>query len=381
MNKRDYYEVLGVSKTATDSEIKSAFRKLAKKYHPDVSTEENAEAKFKECQEAYAVLSDPGKRKQYDQFGHAAFQGGAGGAGGFSGFDFGDMSDIFEDLFGGMGGGFGGFSGFSSASGNRRGANGPRKGNDVLYRMTIDFEDAVYGTKKDLNLDVTDTCSECKGKGGFNSSTCSSCRGSGTVTSEQRTMFGTFLTKTTCPHCSGTGTTYEKKCTTCHGTGNVKKNKTITINIPAGIDTENRLRVAGKGEAGQNGGNPGDLYVEFTVRDHEFYIREDDDIFVELPLTISEAVLGCKKEVPTLYGLVNLSIPAGTQSEDKLRLKGKGVENVSTKRKGDMYVIAKVIIPEKLTKEQKKLFESLQKTSLDNTPEFRKYYKFLDKNS
>ena len=381
MNKKDYYEVLGVSKTATDSEIKSAFRKLAKKYHPDVSTEENAEAKFKECQEAYAVLSDPQKRKQYDQFGHAAFQGGAGGAGGFSGFDFGDMSDIFEDLFGGMGGGFGGFSGFSSASGNRRGTNGPRKGNDVLYRMTIDFEDAVYGTKKDLNLDVTDTCSECKGKGGFNSSTCSTCRGSGTVTSEQRTMFGTFLTKTTCPHCSGTGTTYEKKCTNCHGSGNVKKNKTITINIPAGIDTENRLRVAGKGEAGQNGGNPGDLYVEFTVRDHEFYIREDDDIYVELPLTISEAVLGCKKEVPTLYGVVNLSIPSGTQSEDKLRLKGKGVENVSTKRKGDMYVIAKVIIPEKITKEQKKLFESLQKTSLDNTPEFKKYYKFLDKNS
>ena len=377
MEKRDYYEVLGVSKTATDSEIKSAFRKLAKKYHPDVSTEENAAEKFKECQEAYAVLSDPQKRKQYDQFGHAAFSGGAGGAGGFSGFDFGDinMSDIFEDLFGG---GFGGFSGFTS-SGNRRSSNGPRKGNDVLYRMTIDFEDAVYGTKKDLNLDVVDTCSECDGKGGFNSSTCSSCRGSGTITSEQRTMFGSFLTKTTCPHCNGTGTTFEKKCNSCRGTGTVKKNKTITINIPAGIDTDNRLRVAGKGEAGINGGNPGDLYVEFTVKDHEFYIRQDDDIYIELPLTIPEAVLGCKKEVPTLYGVVNLSIPAGTASEDKLRLKGKGVENVSSKRKGDMYVIAKVITPEKLTKEQKKLFESLQKTTLDNSPEFRKYYKFLNK--
>lgn len=379
MNKKDYYEVLGVSKTATDAEIKSAFRKLAKKYHPDVSQEENAAEKFKECQEAYAVLSDPEKRKQYDQFGHAAFQGGgAGGAGGFSGFDFGDMSDIFEDLFGGMGG-FGGFSGFSSASGNRRSSNGPRKGNDVLYHMTIDFEDAVYGTKKELNLDVVDTCPECDGKGGFNSSTCSSCRGSGTITSEQRTMFGSFLTKTTCPNCRGTGTTYEKQCTECHGSGNVKKNKTITINIPAGIDNENRLRVAGKGEAGQNGGNPGDLYVEFTVKEHDFYIREEDDIYVELPLTISEAVLGCKKEVPTLYGVVNLSIPAGTGSDDKLRLKGKGVENVSTKRKGDMYVIAKVIIPEKLTKEQKKLFESLEKTSLDNSPEFKKYYKYLNK--
>lgn len=378
MNKRDYYEVLGVSKTATDAEIKSAFRKLAKKYHPDVSTEENAEEKFKECQEAYAVLSDPSKRKQYDQFGHTAFQGGgSGGSGGFSNFDFGDMSDIFEDLFGGMGG-FGGFSSFTSGN-SRRSSNGPRKGNDVLYRMTIDFEDAVYGTKKDLKLDVVDTCPECNGKGGFNSSTCSSCRGSGTITSEQRTMFGSFLTKTTCPDCGGTGTTYEKKCSECHGTGNIKKNKTITINIPAGIDTENRLRVAGKGEAGKNGGNPGDLYVEFTVRDHEFYIREEDDIYIELPLTIPEAVLGCKKDIPTLYGNVTLSIPAGTQSEDKLRLKGKGIENVSTKRKGDMYVIAKVIIPEKLTKEQKKLFESLDQTALDNTPEFRKYYKFLNK--
>ena len=379
MEKRDYYEVLGVSKTATDAEIKSAFRKLAKKYHPDVSTEENAAEKFKECQEAYAVLSDPQKRKQYDQFGHAAFSGGAGGSGGFSNFDFGDMSDIFEDLFGGMGG-FGGFSGFGSSSGNRRSSHGPRKGNDVLYRMTIDFEDAVYGTKKDLKLDVVDTCPDCDGKGGFHPETCSSCRGSGTVTSEQRTMFGSFLTKTTCPHCSGTGTTFEKKCSTCRGSGNVKKNKTITINIPAGVDTDNRLRVAGKGEAGVNGGNPGDLYVEFTVRDHEFYDRRDDDIYIELPLTITEAVLGCKKEIPTLYGNVNLSIPSGTQAGDKLRLKGKGVENVSSKKKGDMYVIAKVVIPEKLTRDQKKLFESLQNTSLDNSPEFRKYYRFLDKN-
>lgn len=376
MDKRDYYEVLGVSKTATDSEIKSAFRKLAKKYHPDVSTEENAAEKFKECQEAYAVLSDPQKRKQYDQFGHAAFSGGAGGAGGFSNFDFGDMSDIFEDLFGGLGG-FG-FSGFTSSN-NRRSSRGPSKGNDVLYRMTISFEEAAYGTKKDLKLNVVDTCPECDGKGGFNSTTCSACRGSGTVTSEQRTMFGSFLTKTTCHQCHGTGTTFEKKCSTCHGTGTIKKNKTITITIPAGVDTDNRLRVAGKGEAGSNGGNPGDLYVEFTVTDHEFYKRDNDDIYIELPLTIPEAVLGCKKEIPTLYGKVNLSIPAGTTSNDKLRLKGKGIENVSTKKKGDMYVIAKVIIPEKITRDQKKIFEQLEKTTLDNSPEFRKYYKFLDK--
>ena len=377
MDKKDYYEVLGVSKDATDAEIKSAFRKLAKKYHPDVSKEPDAAEKFKECQEAYAVLSDPSKRKQYDQFGHAAFQQGAGGAGGFSNFDFGDMSDIFEDLFGGMGG-FGGFSGFTQ-SGSRRSSNGPRKGNDVLYRMTIDFEEAVYGCKKDLKLDIVDTCPECDGKGGFNPSTCSTCRGSGTVTSEQRTMFGSFLTKTTCPDCKGSGTSFEKKCSTCRGTGTVKKNKTITITIPEGIDTDNRLRVAGKGEAGANGGKPGDLYVEFTVRDHEFYQRDEDNIYIELPLTITEAILGCKKEVPTLYGNVNLSIPSGTQSGAKLRLKGKGVTNVTTKRKGDMYVITKVIIPEKLTRDQKKLIESLNNTSLDNSQEFKKYYKFLNK--
>ena len=377
MNKKDYYEVLGVSKTATDSEIKSAFRKLAKKYHPDVSQEPDAEAKFKECQEAYAVLSDPTKRQQYDQFGHAAFQGAGGGAGGFSNFDFGDMSDIFEDLFGGLGG-FGGFSGFSSA-GNRRSSNGPRKGNDVLYRMTIDFEDAVYGTKKELNLDITDTCSECDGKGGFNPSTCSTCRGSGTVTSEQRTILGSFLTKTTCPDCRGTGTSFEKKCTHCNGTGTEQKNKTITITVPAGIDTENRLRLSGKGEAGINGGKPGDLYVEFTVRDHEFYERDNDDVYITLPLTITEAILGCKKEVPTLYGNVTLTIPQATSSGDKLRLKGKGIENVSSKKKGDMYVITDIIIPEKLTKDQKKLVEQLSKTTLDNSPEFKKYYKFLNK--
>ena len=378
MDKRDYYEVLGVSKTASDAEIKSAFRKLAKKYHPDVSTEENAAEKFKECQEAYAVLSDPEKRRQYDQFGHAAFQGaGAGGAGGFSNFDFGDMSDIFDDLFGGLGG-FGGFSGFSSGN-SRRSARGPRKGNDVLYRMTIDFEDAVYGVKKDIQLDIVDTCPDCDGKGGSHPDTCSECRGSGTVTSEQRTMFGSFLTKTTCPKCHGTGTVFEKKCSTCRGDGTVKKNKTITVNIPAGIDTDHRLRVAGKGEAGTNGGNPGDLYIEFTVKEHEFFERDEDDIYVDLPLTITEAVLGCKKEVPTLYGVVTLTIPAGTNTNDKFRLKGKGVENVSSKKKGDMYVVANVIIPEKLTREQKKLFEELSDTTLDNSPEFKKYYKFLNK--
>ena len=367
-NKRDYYEVLGVDKNATEANIKSAFRKLAKKYHPDVSKEENAAEKFKEAQEAYAVLSDPEKRKQYDQFGHSAFNnnGGAGGFSGFEGFDFGNMSDIFDDLFGGMG-----FSG-SSRSRSRK-TNSPKKGNDILYRMTIDFEEAVYGTKKDVKIDVEENCSKCDGAGGFDSKTCQECHGSGTVTQEQRTIFGSFLSKTTCPYCHGSGTTFEKTCDECHGRGKVTNRKTITITVPAGIDTENRLRVSGKGGAGSNGGPNGDLYIEFTVRDHDFYHREDDDIYIDLPLTITEAVLGAKKDIPTLYGKVELTIPAGTQNGEKMRLRGKGVENVNTKRKGDMYVITKVIIPEKLTRDQKKLFEELSMTDLENNKYFKSY--------
>ena len=372
MNKRDYYEVLGVSKTATDAEIKSAFRKLAKKYHPDVSKEENAAEKFKEVQEAYAVLSDPEKRKKYDQFGHSAFQnnGGAGGFQGFDGFDFGDMGDIFDDILGGFG--------FSSNS--RRSANGSRKGNDVLYRMTISFDEAVHGCEKDIDLDTVDNCPNCHGEGGFNSKTCPECRGSGTISSEQRTMFGSFLSKTTCPECHGTGNIFEKKCPDCNGKGKIRKNKTITVTVPAGIDNGNRLRLTGKGEAGENGGRNGDLYLEFTVKDHDFYKRNEDDIYIDLPLTITEAVLGCTKEVPTIYGNVELTIPSGTQSLDKLRLRGKGIENVNTKRKGDMYAVVKVIMPEKLTKEQKSLFESLANTELDNSTVIKKYKKFLKDN-
>ena len=376
MNKKDYYEVLGVEKTATDTEIKSAFRKLAKKYHPDVSKEENAAEKFKEAQEAYAVLSDPEKRKQYDQFGHAAFANGGSGTGGFSsyggaGFDFGDMSDIFDDLFGGMG--------FSSS--RRRGStNRATRGNDVLYKMTISFEEAAFGCKKDIDIDVVSTCSNCHGEGGFEKKTCSECRGSGTVTKEQHTILGSFLSKTTCPYCNGTGSTFEKKCSTCRGTGKVKENKTITVTVPAGIDTENRLRLSGKGGEGSNGGPNGDLYIEFTVRDHDYYKRVDDDIYLDVPLTITEAVLGCKKEIPTLYGNVFLTIPEGTQSGEKLRLKGKGISNVNTKKKGDMYVVTKVIIPEKITKEQRKLFESLSETELDNTSFIKRFKKFIRDN-
>lgn len=371
MNKRDYYEVLGVSKSASQDEIKSAFRKLAKKYHPDVSKEPNAAEKFKEAQEAYAVLSDESKRKQYDQFGHQAFNNN-GGAGGFSGFEGFDMSDIFDDILGGFG-----FGGFTSSS-SRRSANGPKKGNDVLYKMTITFDEAVHGTKKDIKLDVMDECPECHGKGGFNAKTCSECRGSGTITSEQRTLFGTFLNKTTCPNCHGTGTTYERKCTECRGTGSVRKTKTITVDVPAGADTHTRLRINGKGEAGTNGGRPGDLYIDLTVKSHEIFTREDDDIYLDLPISIADAVLGCKKEVPTIYGKVDLTIPAGIQGGNKLKLRGKGVEDVLTHRKGDMYVVIKVVIPEKLSREEKKIFESLRDITKEDNSWIKKIKKFLN---
>lgn len=365
MNKKDYYEVLGVDKNASEADIKSAFKKLAKKYHPDVSKEENAAEKFKEVGEAYSVLSDPDKRRQYDQFGHNAFNGNGSGFSGFEGFDFGNMSDIFEDLFGGMG--------FSSSRGESRRSNSPRKGNDILYRLTIDFDEAVYGTKKDIKVDVEENCPKCDGVGGFNSKKCPECHGSGTITQEQRTIFGSFLSKTTCPHCKGSGTTFENTCDECRGKGKVTNRKTITVTIPAGIDSENRLRISGKGGAGANGGPNGDLYIEFTVRDHEYYQREEDDIYIELPLTITEAVLGTKKTAPTLYGKVELTIPAGTQNGEKMRLRGKGIENVNTKRKGDMYIITKVIIPEKLSRDQKKLFESLADTDLENNKYFKTY--------
>lgn len=367
MEKRDYYEVLGVSKNASDAEIKSAFRKLAKKYHPDVCKEPDAAEKFKEAQEAYAVLSDASKRAQYDQYGHAAFQGGPGGAGGFdfSGFDF---SDIFSDLFGG---GFGGF-GFGGGNSSRA-----RKGSDSLIRMNLTFEEAIFGTKKIVNLDVVEDCTECSGKGGHGEKTCPTCHGSGQVTSEQRTMFGSFMTKSTCPTCKGKGRSYETICSKCKGTGKTKKNANIEVTIPAGVDSGNQLRLAGKGSAGSNGGPNGDVYIEFNVKSHPIFEREDDNIYLELPITIADAVLGCKKDVPTLYGTVKLSISAGCMTGDKYRLKGKGVEHIHSSRKGDMYVIIKVITPKKLSKEQKKLFEQLQKTELEDSSEFKKIREYI----
>lgn len=373
MNKRDYYEILGVSKTASEQEIKSAFRKLAKKYHPDVSKEPDAEAKFKEAQEAYAVLSDTDKRRQYDQFGHAAFQNGAGG--GAAGFDFSDFdfSDIFGDIFGG---GFG----FNFGGGNSRGTNRPRKGNDTLLRMNLTFEEAVFGCEKDITLNVTEDCDACSGLGGHGEKTCPTCHGSGTMSTEQHTMFGTFMSKTTCSTCHGSGHTFDETCKTCRGTGKQKAHKTLSVKVPAGVDTGNQLRIPGKGEAGSNGGPNGDVYLEFQVAEHEFFIRDENDIYLRVPVTVAEAALGCKKEIPTLDGNVKLTIPAGSDTNDKHRLRGKGIKDVNTKRAGDMYVLIQVVTPKKLSREQKKLFEKLKDSKLNDSNEFKKFEKFTENN-
>ena len=360
--KKDYYEILGVSKTASPDEIKSAFRKLAKKYHPDVSKEENAAEKFKECQEAYAVLSDENKRKQYDQYGHAAFENNGSGGYDFSGFDF---SDIFSDLFGSS-------FGFNFGGNSR----GKTKGRDRIMRVDLTFEEAVFGTKKTINIDTYEECDSCYGKGGFDESICPTCHGTGTVTAEQRTLFGSFMTKTTCPKCSGKGRSYKKICSKCSGSGKIKVNKDIEVKVPAGVDTGNQQRVSGYGEFGVAG--CGDLYLEYRVRGHELFERDGNDIYLEVPLTITEAVLGCKKEIPTLTGKVKLTIEPGSNTGDKLRLKGKGIDDVHSYRKGDMYVILKVVLPDKLSRDQKKLFEQLDKTDLE-TKDFNKFNNYMKK--
>ncbi|MEG0994439.1 MAG: molecular chaperone DnaJ [Bacilli bacterium] len=370
MKKEDYYETLGVNKNASDADIKSAFRKLAKQYHPDVNKDSGAEAKFKEVQEAYSVLSDSQKRSQYDQFGHDAFTNGSNGnnGGGFSGgfgggFDFSDFD--YEDILGSF---FGGGK-------SRKSQTRATKGDDLLYRMNITFEEAIYGTKKDIEIDITENCDSCKGLGGHGETTCDKCHGSGTITSEQRTILGSFLTKVTCPTCGGRGKTFETSCNKCRGTGKIKKNRVISVTIPSGVDNGNRLRISNKGEAGSNGGPSGDLYIEFIVKEHEYFKREDDDIYLEVPITITEAILGCKKEIPTVYGKIILTIPEGSNSGDKQRIKGKGVNNESNYHKGDMYLIINVIMPKKLSRDQKKLLEELSKTNLE-TSEIEKFNKF-----
>ncbi len=375
MAKRDYYEVLGVSKDASEAEIKSAFRKKAKEFHPDVNKSPDAAEKFKEAQEAYACLSDKDNRAKYDQFGHAAFENqygnAGGGAGGFQGNPFGgfDFSDIFEDLFSG------GLGGFSSFGGNSRSSSRARKGNDNLYGMQIDFMEAVYGCKKDIDLEYYDDCDECDGKGGHGESTCSECGGRGVVIKQTNTILGTIQTKTTCPECNGTGKSFKSKCSKCKGKGKVRVSKTVTVTIPAGIDNGEQLRLAGKGEAGINGGPNGDLYIEIRIKPHEFYERKGNDIYLEVPVTITDLCLGTKKTIKTMDGTVDLKIPSGSQPGEILRIKGKGIDNRDSWKKGDFYCILKLIIPTSLSRKQKNILEELEETDLEDSSEFDKFYK------
>lgn len=383
-DKRDYYEVLGVDKNASADEIKSAFRKKAKQYHPDLNKDDpNAADKFKEAQEAYEVLSDESKRKMYDQYGHAgvnnSYAGGGANYGGFGGFDASgfDFGDIFDSFFGsGSGSSFGGFQNFGGSSSSR---TRKTRGSDVLMRMKLDFEEAVFGTEKKFNIDVVEECEECHGNGGFESETCETCHGTGTVTSQRQTMLGSFLSKGPCPDCDGTGKTYKRKCSECNGKGRIKKNKRITINIPAGVNTGDRQRITGKGNPGTNGGENGDLYLEYVVGEHDYYTRDNDDIYLEVPLTLTEAILGCKKMIPTLYGNVKLTVDAGTSSGEKQKIRGKGVNNEYRRHKGDMYVIFRVYTPKKLTREQKTLIEKLKDTDM-TTREINDFDKFVEKN-
>ncbi|MED2777609.1 molecular chaperone DnaJ [Bacillus thuringiensis] len=340
MSKRDYYEALGLSKGASTDEIKKAYRRLAKKYHPDVSKEENAIEKFKEVQEAYEVLNDDQKRAQYDQFGHAGANQGFGGFGG--GEDFG-FEDIFSSFFGG---------------GRRRGPNAPRQGADLQYQVTLDFEEAIFGKELNLEIPVEDPCDTCKGSGakpGTSRETCKHCSGSGQVSVEQNTPFGRIVNRQACGYCSGSGQMINEKCTTCHGSGKVRKRKKINVKIPAGIDNGQQIRVSGKGEAGVNGGSAGDLYVVVHVKNHKFFEREGDHIFYEMPLTFVQMALGAEVEVPTVHGKVKLKIPAGTQTGTEFRLKGKGAPNVRGYGQGDQHVVVRVVVPTKLTSYQKKM--------------------------
>ncbi len=350
--KRDYYEVLGVSKSATADEIKSSYRKLAKKYHPDLNHEPGAEEKFKEVQEAYDVLSDETKRSQYDQFGHAAFdpnQGGFG-AGGFSGFQDVDLGDIFGSFFGG---------------GSRRSARtGPIRGNDTLMQIRISFMDAINGKTITLPITYDETCPSCNGSGAKSPSdieTCSYCHGSGKVNSVQQTIFGTMQTQKTCPNCQGKGKIIKNKCPDCQGKGYRRVKKDIEIKIPAGINNGQQIKVASKGERGLNGGPNGDLYIEVTVTSSKDFVRDGNDIRTELEISMFDAILGCKVVTKTVYGDVELNIPSGTQPNQVLKLKGKGVKDIrNSSIQGDQFVKIIIKTPTSLNDEQKKLLQQIK---------------------
>jgi len=358
--KRDYYEVLGIDKNADDAAIKKAYRTLAKKYHPDMNPgDAEAEKKFKEASEAYAILSDPEKKRQYDQFGHAAFEGGAGGFGGFD-FNSADFSDIFGDIFGDF---FGG--------GRRsRGGNGPMKGTNIRTSVRITFEEAVFGVEKEIELTLKDECKTCHGSGakpGTSPETCPKCGGKGQVVFTQQSFFGTVRNVQTCPECNGTGKVIKEKCVNCHGSGYIANRKKIQVSIPAGIDNGQSVRIRDKGEPGANGGPRGDLLVEVVVGRHPIFQRQDYNIYSTVPVSFAVAALGGDVVVDTVDGKVIYEVKAGTQTDTKVRLKGKGVPTLRNKDvRGDHYVTLVVQTPEKLSHEAKELLRQFDAATGDS---------------
>ena len=362
--KRDYYEVLGVDKNADDAALKKAYRALAKKYHPDMNPgDKEAEKKFKEASEAYAVLSDPEKRRQYDQFGHAAFDGGAGGAGGFGGFDFNgaDFGDIFGDIFGDL---FGGRRGSAGAR------SGPMKGANLRTSVRITFEEAVFGTEKEIELTVKEECKTCHGTGakpGTSPETCPKCGGKGQVVFTQQSFFGTVRNVQACPDCGGTGKIIKEKCTDCHGSGFVPMKKRFAVTIPAGIDNGQCKRLAGQGEPGINGGPRGDVLVEVIVGQHPIFQRQDTNIYSTVPVSFAVAALGGEVVIDTVDGKVIYDVKAGTQTDTRVRLKGKGVPSLRNKDlRGDHYVTLVVQTPEHLSAEAKELLRNFDEAKEDS---------------
>ena len=377
--KRDYYEVLGIGKNATDAEIKSAYRKLTKKYHPDLNPgDKEAEEKFKEVNEANDVLSDPQKRQRYDQFGFAGVDpnyaaANGGGAGGFGGgFGGVDLGDIFGDIFGGgFGGGFSGFGGGSST----RTANAPRKGHDIQASVILTFEEAAHGCSKKITINRQDTCPDCGGTGaakGTSPETCPDCGGRGYVVTQQRTPFGVMQSQQPCSHCGGRGTIIRNPCKTCRGTGKTAARKSLEINIPAGIDDDQNIALRGQGDAGSNGGPAGDVIVHVTVKADPMFERDGYDVTIHVPITFSQAVLGDDVEVPTVDGRIVQHIPEGTQSGTKFRLRGQGIQYLNGRGRGDQYVIVDVEIPKKVTRAQREALKAFEDSMKEDNYEKRK---------